>query len=142
MLIAEEEAKEKILTYCNKKGKGLKAFFSTLFNSKTTTVSFTQILQQWQKDANLSLPQKLDFPNGFVIDKSGLTIANKLIIWHEIIVTAIIEDVTHIDEYTFKTEHYFIACLKNGEIIEKELGDIKKYSNLLGHFIELYKSNH
>ena len=140
MPITEAEAKQKIIAYCNKDSRGIIGFFSTMFTDKTITVSFTQILQQWQKDANLVLPQQLSFAGNFVIDKNGLSTVNKLIPWHEVIVTATTRHLTRIDEYNHKTDNYFLACLKNGDVIEKELGDIKKYSNLLGHFIELYKN--
>lgn len=36
-------------------------------------------------------------------------------------------------------QNYFMAYTKNGEVINQQVGDLKDYSNLFGHFIELYK---
>jgi hypothetical protein len=38
-------------------------------------------------------------------------------------------------------QNYFMAYTKDGEIINQEIGDIKEYSNLYGHFVELYKAS-
>ncbi|HKC69367.1 MAG TPA: hypothetical protein VKG26_14125 [Bacteroidia bacterium] len=70
MQITPEKAKELIVEYCNCPTKGTRKFFSFFAEPAKINLSFTRILQPWEKDANLALPSKLIVSDGF-IDKEG-----------------------------------------------------------------------
>ena len=141
--MTKEEAKETLLQHCDKVMKRANRFSFFTDRRRDITLDITRILEPWEKDANLALPAKLNFPDhsiGFTIDSNGLTLGNSLVKWNEVALTAIAKHFIQLGMRRYKTEYYFICCLINGDIIERELGNIDKYSNLLGHFIELYKN--
>jgi hypothetical protein len=99
-------------------------------------------MESWEKEANLPLPKFIYFPKdsrSFKIDKIGIHYDKKIIPWLDIEMTAL--TVHHIDggRHEHTIYNYFMAYCKNGQIINQEIGNISEYSNLLGHFIELYK---
>jgi hypothetical protein len=139
--MTKEQIVDKLLTYCDKEISSFNK--STLFlYRKSIRFAQTKIMESWEKDANLPLPDKICFPKetcSFKIDKKGIHISRKLITWSEVQLTAL--TVHHVDggrreNYTL---NYFMAYTNKGDIINQEIGDIKEYSNLCGHFIELYK---
>lgn len=141
--MTQEEAKENLLQHCDKIMKRANRFRFFTDRGRKITLDITRILKDWEKDANLPLPTKLVFPdnaNDFTIDLSGITTRNNLIKWNGVVLTAIAKHDIQQNRREYETEYYFICCLSNGDIIEKELGKIEKYSNLLGHFIEQYKN--
>ncbi|MDP2388505.1 MAG: hypothetical protein Q8M29_19180 [Bacteroidota bacterium] len=142
--MTEEEAKALLLEYCNKEyGK-----YSLLsLKEREITLEITEIMPSWRKDANLSLPANISFSEPskeFVIDHTGINFNGKLLKWNEVALTAIAVHFKFVGKRNYDSEYYFIGCLTNGETIEGSIGNIiavqKKYSNLLGHFIEMYKN--
>lgn len=138
-----EKAREILLLHCDKKIKTANKLRFLTDQGLDITLEITRVLKDYEKDANLLLPEKLCFPENsttFIIDSKGVQSGNTLIKWDSIALTAIARHRIQEDLRNFRNEHYFICCLANGDIIERQIDNIEKHSNLLGHFIELYKT--
>jgi hypothetical protein len=100
----------------------------------------TRILEPWEKKANLTRPEKIsDDYKGVTINSEGIVGSGHDFKWNEIIATGIkTEDIPENDDSIFYRRHLLIA-LKNGKIIQIEIGNIDNYHGLFGHFIEEYK---
>ncbi|HKC69366.1 MAG TPA: hypothetical protein VKG26_14120 [Bacteroidia bacterium] len=73
--------------------------------------------------------------------KRVVTTYDELTKWDDFVLTAIAEYLVSNNADSYDSTIYFMGCLKNGKIINVEIENAQKYSNLLGHFIELYKGN-
>lgn len=139
MEVTLEEAKELLMNHCDRQIKSSVKFFSLFSEPIKITLSFTRIMEPWEKDANLALPPKLFIHGGF-IDKTGVCHYGELTTWNEFVLTAIAEhNILKGASEEYDYECHFMGCLKDGEIINEEILDWEKYSNLLRHFVELYK---
>ena len=111
---------------------------------KNIKISRTRILEDWQKDANFALPEKICFPKDsceFMLDHNGVYINRKLTKWSDIRFTALAKhDVQSGERGPTYIQNYFMAYTNSGKIINCEIGDLTEYYNLYGHFIELYKT--
>jgi hypothetical protein len=133
-----EQGKARLKAYYSRKENH--SWWARLFhNNKDITIEISRVLQSWEKAANLSLPEKIEFPE-LTINRNGVARKGQAIEWQKFATTAIVTYRIQVNEAEFKYENYFAGCLTNGEILEFKLGDISQYSNLLGHFIELYKT--
>lgn len=132
------EATNKLVNYCDDQVK--KSRFLG-FNKREISVEPTILLEQWQRTANLTLPSRLCFPKGkddFVIDFNGIKMG-KTYKWSDIAATAIKTETIILTEDLNRHEYYLLTCLNNGDILERDLGNIAEYHGQLGHFIEQYK---
>lgn len=140
--MTKEQILDKLLTYCDNEICSFNK--SRLFSyRKSIHLAQTKIMEPWEKSANLPLPDKICFPKEsciFKIDKKGVHLNHKLVKWSDIEVTAITVHQIDGGRRESYTQNYFMAYTKKGDIINQEIGDIHEYSNLCGHFIELYKS--
>jgi hypothetical protein len=138
-----DDAKKIIQKYCDDvyERKGLGLFVHG--QDRKIELYITKILQPWEKDANLSLPAKITLAEGHnsVLNKEGLHYSSQVIPWNEMVLTVIAEHFVGRgrDENFRKEGDYFMCCLRDGRVIEKEIAKGFNYSNLLGHFVELYK---
>jgi hypothetical protein len=135
-----EEAKAKLVAYYkNKESKDPDWYRFISSVDLTTKISITELLEPWQKNANLSLPENIDLGNNVVIDVNGVKSYMGSIAWKDIFMTAVAEQSTYSNDDVIKSEHFFVACLGDGRIFEAPVTNMNEYSNLLGHFIEQYK---
>ena len=135
--MTDEEAKPLIKNYVNNISRKSGWW---IFNKRKFYLDFTNILEPWQKDANLALPKKLAFPH-FTISSKGLDFGDFTYKWNEVFGTAIKEEMigTNSDEQPVIFIRHLIFCLEDGMVIEYDLGDTSHLKNLTGHFIEEYK---
>ena len=132
------EAKALLVAYYKKKEKP--NWYSFLITRNlTTTISITELLEPWQKEANLALPSNIEL-NGSFINEEGVKLPAQFVSWKDVFLTAVVQQSTYNGRRDkLKREYFFAGCLNNGETFEIAVTDIGKYSNLLGHFIEQYK---
>jgi hypothetical protein len=136
--MTKAEATKKLIEYCNDQVR--KSGF-LIFNKRDISVAPTRLFEQYERTANLKLPPKISFPKGinwYTIDFNGIDLG-RTYQWCDIAATAIKTEGIALTEDRTRYDRYLLICLNNGEILEKELGDIDEYHGQLGHFIEQYK---
>ena len=114
-----------------------------IFNDHDISLEKTRLLKDYEKDANLSLPSELVFENTR-IDYIGIEYKNSLYKWSVICCVVVKHDTRPADigekgHGRFRTDKYIVFSLNNGDVFQIKVGTGDQYSNLLGHFIELYK---
>ncbi len=135
-IMTEDEGIEKLIEFCDAE---IKKSGWWIFKDKKLTFAKTKLLKQYEREANLSLPESLQIQN-VVFNNIGLTINGTLYQWNNIVATGIkthAVPISGIPEWRF--DEYFLFCLQNGKVIEFPLGDIKHLHGQLGHFVEQYK---
>ena len=137
--MTKDEARKALLNYCDKEIDN-SGFW--IFGKKKLDFESTKLMKQWEKTANIKLPEKLQF-QGCVIDKNGIHIGKITHDWSDIIVTGIKTEIR--PNYLVETGQdiripYLLVYLKNGTILDLPLGDIGEYYGLIGHYIEQYKN--
>lgn len=111
--MSENEILERLLSDCDQ--QTLKHNTGTLsFVRKNIVLDPTRILETWEKDANLPLPEKICFSRGcctLQIDRSGVKLNGVLTSWSKIKMNTLA--VHHINgcRIQYFTENYFMARL-------------------------------
>lgn len=139
MSMTEKECFEKIVKFCNKELKKTGWF---IFNDHNVTLEKTRLLNDYEKEANLPLPLTLKFETA-CIDSSGIQLNGNFYKWADICTTVIKNDTVPTnfgEEGRFRTDKYLVLCLYTGEVLQLKLDRADNFRNLLGHFIEQYKS--
>lgn len=131
------EGQNRLVQFVEKKirDSGLWGFFQ-----RKIDISLTRILEPWEKSANLPLPGEIRL-SYLLIDQNGITCNGEdFIPWKEICATAIQTEQLSKNYSGENYRKHLLIVLHSGKIISFELGDIAHLKGLLGHFIELYKS--
>ena len=138
-----EQGKHIISDYYEKKFKKINRFSFFTGRGRKVFLTYTRILNAWEKDANLPLPDQIDLSDEnitFIIDNKGLLLNNGLVVWRDVLVAAIARHRYRIPSNRYLNEYYIVACINTGDIIERRITYDEKYSKLFVHFIELYKN--
>lgn len=135
-----DDCLNKLVQFCDKEVKDSGWW---IFNKRKITFQKTRILESYEKTANLKLPDKLEI-RSTLIDFNGIKVGPTLYCWEDICATGLkietVDNKRHDDQFDY--ENYLLFCLKDGKVIQIELGEIDKFYGLLGHFIEQYKNEH
>jgi hypothetical protein len=139
--VTEKECLNNIAKFCDKELKKTSWLF--IFNDHDISLEKTRLLKDYEKDANLPLPSELVFENNR-IDYIGIEYKNSPYKWSDICCVVIKHDTRPADigergQGRFRTDKYIVFSLNNGNVFQIKVGTDEQYSNLLGHFIELYK---
>ena len=132
---------ESLLSYCDREINSFNKSSLFLYR-KSIRVALTRTLESWEKNANLPLPDSIYFSKdglNFKIDKKGIHVNGNLTCWEKIGLTALAVHYIDGGRRECYALNYFMAYTHKGDIINQEIGDLEKYSNLCGHFIEQYK---
>lgn len=138
--MTEKEAILKLIRYRNRK---IKESGWWIFNKRKIAIKKTKLLQPYERDVNLPLPESLVIEKA-LFDKTGITTNSEFYPWKEILVTAILtEFISYYDHKVhndqLKPDETLLIYLTNNTIIEVHLGDTRHLFDQLGHFIEQYK---
>lgn len=138
MTMTREEGVKRLLKYCDVQMRKTGWF---IFKNPNLKYKTTRLLEDYEKTANLPLPEKLKI-GSVKIDSKGVGSGDSYEFeWKDICVTGIMTRIipSKSDYPSEDHEYYLLLCLMNGEIIEFFLQDIDHLHGLLGHFVEQYK---
>lgn len=131
-----EEGIKALYSYCEAETKSNRW---EIFRRKIITFEANRILQAWEKEANLPLPDHI--ASEFVrIDKHGIIKGYDKYEWVDVCASGLKKELLPIeDDEALKYDYYLLICLHTHDIIELYLGAIDQYYGLLGHYIEQYR---
>lgn len=137
--MTEEAGKDRLVQFVQRKIQKSGWF---IFFKRDLKLTLTRILEPYEKSANLPLPEKL-YLGEIELDKHGILYRREdLLDWKEVCATGIL--IEHIPkkwmEYEGQYKEYLLVILHSGDIISFFIGDTAHLKGLLGHFVELYKT--
>lgn len=112
-----------------------------IFNKRRLKFDRTRLFKQYERTANLKLPDKLE-NRTLIINFDGIKIGNKFFNWNSIIATGIKSEFTPDNSSDVNPdiiETHLLICLLGGKIIEITIDNVNQYHGQFGHFIEQYK---
>jgi hypothetical protein len=133
--MTEEKGIKILIQHCDNE---IKESGFLIFNKKRISFEQTRLVDQWNREANLALPNNIEF-NYTTIDKNGVRFGQQNYEWCDISATGIKSEIVEVNEEYMKCNNYLLLCLNNEKVIEREIGKMEHYYNQLGHFIEQYK---
>lgn len=129
---------DKLVGFCNDELQKSGWF---VFNDHHVSLETVRLLEDYEKEANFPLPAELRFYDALVSHR-GIQVEENLYTWNDITCILVKSDTVPADYGSFerfRTNKYLVFALKSGEIIQIKAEKPEQYSNLLGHFIELYR---
>lgn len=133
----KKEIKRILLNYCDRQ---ISDRYYPFIGNLRITYSDTRILEPWEMDANLPLPEKICFPENschFQISREGVKRKNSVLKWSSVLMTAIAT--YNYGDDSCNNEIYVLIYTEDFVIIKEQISVGDRFYGLLGHFIELYK---
>lgn len=134
--MTKQEIKTKLKKYCadQEKNNGWWIFKKNILN-----FHITHLQEQYNRTANLALPDNIVIGRDVTLSNSGLFYKLILNKWNTVVET-VIKTQAIPTNYDLYEKHYFlIFALNNGDIFEVEINNFDYYHGQLEHFIEQYK---
>ena len=136
--MTHNEARQKLIDHCDEEIR--KSGF-WIFNRKELHFDTCRILEPYEKEANLPLPEKLTV-RGIHIDRTGIDYGDgKPLAWDKIAAAGIKSEPLYQEHQLTEYIRHLLLCLHTGEIIVIAIGNIDHLKGLFGHFIASYKAD-